>query len=52
MTYAGRLVAFIGRMGIDAITRIVGFFVSAMGVSLIFDGVFGALGAQGVKVVL
>jgi multiple antibiotic resistance protein len=30
-------------MGIDAITRIVGFFVSAMGVALIFDGVIEAL---------
>ena len=35
-------------MGIDAITRIVGFFVSAMGVGLIFDGVFEALQAHGV----
>lgn len=52
LAYAGRLVARIGRMGIDAITRIVGFFVSAMGVSLVFDGVLGALGTQGVKVVL
>jgi small neutral amino acid transporter SnatA (MarC family) len=37
----------IGR-GIDAITRIVGFFVSAMGVGLIFDGVIGALQTYGV----
>ena len=35
-------------MGIDAITRIVGFFVSAMGVGLIFDGVVEALRAHGV----
>lgn len=52
LAFAGRLVAAIGRMGIDAITRIVGFFVSAMGVSLVFDGVIGALGTHGVKVVL
>jgi multiple antibiotic resistance protein len=52
LAYAGRLVASIGRMGIDAITRIVGFFVSAMGVSLVFDGIVGALGTHGVKVVL
>lgn len=52
LAFAGRLVAWLGRMGIDAITRIVGFFVSAMGVSLIFDGVMGARGAHGVKVVL
>ena len=50
--FAGRLVAWLGRMGIDAITRIVGFFVSAMGVSLVFDGIVGALGTHGVKVVL
>jgi multiple antibiotic resistance protein len=34
-------------MGIDAITRIVGFFVSAMGVALIFDGVIEALETHG-----
>jgi len=32
-----------GCEGIDAITRIVGFFVSAMGVALIFDSVIEAL---------
>ena len=37
-----------GPMGIDAITRIVGFFVSAMGVALIFDGVIEALETHGV----
>lgn len=42
----------LGRTGIDAVTRIAGFFVSAMGVSLVFTGVMGALGAYGVKVVL
>jgi multiple antibiotic resistance protein len=35
-------------MGLDAITRIVGFFVSAMGVALIFDGVIEALESHGV----
>jgi small neutral amino acid transporter SnatA (MarC family) len=35
-------------MGIDAITRIVGVFVSAMGVVLIFDGVIEALETHGV----
>jgi multiple antibiotic resistance protein len=35
-------------MGIDAITRIVGFFVSAMGVGLICDGVIETLRADGV----
>ena len=38
LTYAGKLSEKLGAMGIDAITRIVGFFVSAMGIALIFDG--------------
>lgn len=52
LAFAGRLVDWIGRIGIDAITRIVGFFVSAMGVSLVFDGVVEALQVHGVKVFL
>jgi multiple antibiotic resistance protein len=35
-------------MGIDAATRIVGFFVSAMGAGLIFDGVIEVLETHGV----
>jgi small neutral amino acid transporter SnatA (MarC family) len=35
--------------GIDAATRIVGFFVSAIGVGLIFDGVAEALEMGGVR---
>jgi small neutral amino acid transporter SnatA (MarC family) len=35
-------------MGIDAATRIVGFFVSAIGVGLIFDSVVEALQMHGV----
>jgi multiple antibiotic resistance protein len=34
-------------MGIDAVTRIVGFFVSAMGVGLVFHGIVEALQDQG-----
>jgi hypothetical protein len=37
-------------MGLDASTRIVGFFVSAMGVALIFDGVIEALESHGVTI--
>ena len=37
------------KMGIDAITRIVGFFVSAIGVGLVFDGVIEALEVHGVR---
>jgi multiple antibiotic resistance protein len=48
LAYAGKLSEKLGAMGIDAITRIVGFFVSAMGVALIFDGVIEALQTHGV----
>lgn len=48
LVFASRLEARLGRVGIDAATRIVGFFVSAMGVSLIFDGVIEALETRGV----
>jgi multiple antibiotic resistance protein len=47
LAYAGKLSDRLGAMGIDAITRIVGFFVSAMGVALIFDGVIEALETHG-----
>jgi multiple antibiotic resistance protein len=52
LVFSGRLVFRLGPMGIDALTRIVGFFVSAIGVSLIFDGVFAAIDAHGIRVVL
>jgi multiple antibiotic resistance protein len=45
---ARRLTDKIGPMGIDATTRMVGFFVSAIGVGLIFDGVIEALEMHGV----
>jgi multiple antibiotic resistance protein len=48
LIYAGRLSKKLGPRGIDAITRIVGFFVSAIGVALIFDGVIEALESHGV----
>jgi multiple antibiotic resistance protein len=44
---ARRLTDSIGPLGIDAATRIVGFFVSAIGVGLIFDGVIEALEMHG-----
>ena len=44
---ARKLTDRIGPMGIDAATRIVGFFVSAIGVGLIFDGVVEALEMHG-----
>jgi len=48
LAYASKLSDRLGAMGIDAVTRIVGFFVSAMGVALIFDGVIEALETHGV----
>jgi multiple antibiotic resistance protein len=47
LAYADRLTKKLGPLGIDAITRIVGFFVSAMGVGLIFDGVIEVLEIHG-----
>ena len=41
--YADRIVHRIGPRGIDAATRIVGFFVAARGVGLIFHGVTEAI---------
>jgi len=49
LDYADRLTKTLGPMGIDAITRIVGFFVSAMGAGLIFDGVIEVLETHGVS---
>ncbi len=45
---AKRLMKRIGPMGIDAATRIVGFFVSAIGMGLIFHGAIEALQTYGV----
>jgi multiple antibiotic resistance protein len=49
LTYASKLSERLGAMGIDAITRIVGFSVSAIGVALIFDGIIEVLETHGVK---
>jgi multiple antibiotic resistance protein len=48
LSNAERLTRKIGPLGIDAATRIVGFFVSAIGVGLVFDGVIEALEMHGV----
>ena len=52
LAYASKLAGRLGAMGIDVSTRIVGFFVSAMGVALIFDGVVEALQTIGVTTLL
>ena len=49
LAYADALTRKLGPLGIDAATRIVGFFVSAIGVGLIFDGVIEALETHGLK---
>jgi multiple antibiotic resistance protein len=43
LAYADKLLGRIGPKGIDATTRIVGFFVSAIGMGLIFHGVLEGL---------
>jgi multiple antibiotic resistance protein len=43
LAYADRILGRIGPRGIDAATCIVGFFVAAMGMGLIFHGVTGAI---------
>jgi multiple antibiotic resistance protein len=48
LIYAGKLTQKIGPLGIDAATRITGFFVSAIGVGLIVDGVIEALQSHGI----
>ncbi len=48
LAYAEKIIGRIGPLGIDAITRIVGFFVSAMGMGLVFHGLVEAVKQYGV----
>jgi multiple antibiotic resistance protein len=48
LAYARAILGRIGPKGIDAATRIVGFFVSAMGMGLIFHGLVEALKVYGI----
>ncbi len=48
LIYAQKILWKIGPKGIDAATRIVGFFVSAMGMGLIFHGIVEFLQSYGV----
>ncbi len=45
---AKKVMRKVGPMGIDAATRIVGFFVAAIGMSLVFHGVIEALQTYGI----
>jgi multiple antibiotic resistance protein len=47
LAYAKKVLGRIGPKGIDAATRIVGFFVSTMGMGLIFHGVLEAIQTYG-----
>jgi len=51
LAYARTLIARLGPKGIDAATRLVGFFVSTMGMGLIFHGVIEALQSTGIAAV-
>ena len=48
LVYAGKVTRWFGPKGIDAASRIVGFFVAAMGMGLIFHGVVDALHSYGI----
>ena len=45
---AQHILKLVGAKGVDAVTRIIGFFVSTMGMSLLFDGAMEALKSYGV----
>jgi multiple antibiotic resistance protein len=47
LAYAKTVLSRIGPKGIDAATRIVGFFVASMGMGLIFHGVVQAIQTYG-----
>jgi len=47
LVYARKILRRIGPQGVDAATRIVGFFVSAMGMALIFHGIIEVLQQYG-----
>lgn len=48
LVYARKIRGWIGPKGVDAATRIVGFFVASMGMGLVFHGVVQALQQCGV----
>ena len=48
LVYAGAILTSIGPKGIDAATRITGFFVSAMGMGLFFNGIVEFLQSYGI----
>jgi multiple antibiotic resistance protein len=51
LAYADLLLGRLGPNGIDAITRLVGFFVSAMGMGLVFHGLIDTLRSYGLAAI-
>jgi multiple antibiotic resistance protein len=45
---AQAILRLVGAKGVDAVTRIIGFFLATMGIRLLFDGAMEALQAYGV----
>lgn len=45
---AQAILKLVGAKGVDAVTRIIGFFLATMGIRLLFDGAMEALQAYGV----
>lgn len=48
LIYAKKILGRIGPLGVDAATRIIGFFVSAIGMGLIFHGLVEAIRQYGI----
>ena len=48
LIYAKKILSRIGPLGVDAATRIIGFFVSAIGMGLIFHGLVEAIRQYGI----
>jgi multiple antibiotic resistance protein len=48
LAYSKKILGRVGPKGIDAVTRIVGFFVATIGMGLIFHGIIEALQTYGV----
>ena len=48
LVYARKIQTWIGPKGVDAATRIVGFFVASMGMGLVFHGIVQALKQYGI----
>ena len=50
LAFAKKLLSRLGPKGIDAVTRLIGFFVATMGMGLIFHGLIEAFHSYGLVV--